>query len=113
MRTPALLALITAAGLMAGCATVGNDFPDDFASHLTIGKTTRAQVEQTLGKPFRTGLDSGSPSATYMYYHLGLFVDPVTKDLTVTYAPDGTVKSYTFNSNLAPGSGNSGATAER
>lgn len=90
-----------AAVLAAGCATVGRDFPGDFAAGIELNRTTRAQVEQALGPPFRRGLDSGLPTATYLYYRVGLFGRPVTKDLTVTYAPDGTVTAYTFNSNLA------------
>jgi hypothetical protein len=84
---------------LSGCATVGKNFTDDYAARLVIGKTTRTQVEGDLGKPFRTGLDSGNPSATYLYYKMGLFSSPVTKDLAITYAKDGTIKSYTFNSN--------------
>lgn len=93
-----LLLLAMLLGLGA-CATVGNEFPSDFTSKLVIGKTTRADVEKQLGQPYRTGLDSGDPTATYMYYHLGLFVDTVTKDLTIRFDAHGVVKSYTYNSN--------------
>jgi len=84
---------------LAGCATVGRDFPEAFASKIVLNQMTRAEVEKQLGAPFRTGLDSGNPTATYLYYYVGLFIDPITKDLTVTYTPQGTVKAYTFNSN--------------
>jgi len=83
-----------------GCATLGNNFPNDFAARMEIGKTTRMEIEKALGPPFRTGLDSGEPTATYLYYRLGLFINPTTKDLTVTYSPGGIVKKYVFNSNV-------------
>jgi hypothetical protein len=82
---------------LGACATVGNEFPSDYASTIVIGKTTRAQVEKQLGAPYRTGLDSGDPTASYQYYRLGLFVDTVTKDLTIRFDAQGTVKSYTYN----------------
>jgi hypothetical protein len=84
---------------LAGCATLGRDFPDDFALKIILNQTTRADIEKTLGAPFRTGLDSGNPTSTYLYYHLGLFSQPVTKDLSITYTAQNTVKSYTFNAN--------------
>ncbi len=101
MLNPLKLSLIALLGLaLAGCATLGHDFPPDVASSIQIGHTTRADIEKRLGPPFRTGLDSGDPTATYLYYHLGLFANPVTKDLTITYTAQGTVKAYTFNSNV-------------
>ncbi len=83
-----------------GCATIGNNFPHDFTSRIEIGKTTRLEIEKALGSPFRTGLDSGDPTASYLYYRLGLFISPITKDLTVTYSSEGIVKRCVFNSNV-------------
>lgn len=94
-----LLGMITG---IYGCATIGNNFPHDFASGIEIDKTTRMEIEKTLGPPFRTGLDSGDSTATYLYYRLGLFINPTTKDLTITYSPKGLVKKYIFNSNVGP-----------
>lgn len=84
---------------LGACATVGNEFPQDYASKLVIGKTTRAEVTQQLGQPYRTGLDSGDPTGSYIYYHMGFFVNPVTQDLTIRYDGQGVVKSYTYNAN--------------
>ena len=94
-----LVGLLVLVGMVAGCATIGNNFPNDYASKLIIGKTTRADVEKQLGAPYRTGLDSGDPTATYMYYRMGLFTNTITKDLTVRFSDKGVVKSYTFNAN--------------
>lgn len=95
-----LLAIIALGWLAGGCATLGENFPDDVAASIVIGQTTRTDIEKKIGAPFRTGVDSGNPTATYLYYRLGLFVSPITKDLTVTYSPQGIVKAYVFNSNL-------------
>jgi outer membrane protein assembly factor BamE (lipoprotein component of BamABCDE complex) len=90
-----LLAMVT----LSGCVTLGHHFPREFASQIVIGKTSRQDIETRLGTPFRTGLDSGNPTATYVYYKIGLFSSPITEDMTVTFGPDGKVKSYSFNSN--------------
>jgi hypothetical protein len=91
--------LLLTVGMLAGCATVGSSFPKDYAAQIIIGQTTRPEVEGKLGSPFRTGSESGDPTATYLYYNLGVFTTPVTQDLTVRYGHDGKVKSYTYNSN--------------
>jgi hypothetical protein len=85
--------------LAAGCVTVGRPVPWEVASQIVIGQTSRVEIENRLGPPYRTGLDSGKPSVTYMHYHLGLFSEPITTDLTIVYTPEGLVQSYTFNSN--------------
>jgi outer membrane protein assembly factor BamE (lipoprotein component of BamABCDE complex) len=97
------LFLLMAAWLGLGaCATVGNEFPSDSPAKLVIGKTTRVQVEKLLGQPYRTGLDSGDPTFSYLYYRVGLFINPVTKDLTVRFDKQGVVKSYTYNADTNP-----------
>jgi hypothetical protein len=94
-----LLLLCACVIFISGCVTVGKPFPKDYAAQIVIGQTTRAEVERNLGVPFRTGLDSGDQTATYLYYSFGVFSTPVTMDLTIRYNPEGTIKSYTFNSN--------------
>lgn len=98
-RFPGMVMIFASLGWMAGCVTVGRPFPADFVSKITIGQTTRPQVEQRLGAPFRTGNDSGNPTATYLHYRLGVFSQPLTKDLTITYGADGKVKGFTFSAN--------------
>jgi len=92
--------MVLAAG--AGCASLGRDFSDQTAAKIVIGQTTRAQIEQQLGEPFRKGLDSGDPSVTYLYYQMGLFAAPRSKDLVITYDRNGVVKSYTYNQSVEP-----------
>ncbi|MEW6515870.1 MAG: hypothetical protein AB1439_03045 [candidate division FCPU426 bacterium] len=93
------IAWVMLVSLLSGCVTIGRPVPWEAASQIVVGKTTRAEIEQRLGPPYRTGLDSGNPSVTYLHYRLGLFSQPITTDLTVVYMPDGLVKSYTFNTN--------------
>jgi hypothetical protein len=84
---------------VSGCVTVGKPFSSTVVSEIIIGETTRTIIEQSLGSPFRTGIDSGDPTATYMHYKFGLFGSPTTTDLTIVYTKAGIVKSYTYNTN--------------
>lgn len=89
-------------GIISGCATIGNDFPNNYALQIALGKTSRTDVEKILGKPYRTGSDSGDSTSTYLYYRVGLFTTTVAKDLTIRFSENGFVKSYTFNTNNFP-----------
>ncbi len=93
------------ASLVAGCVTLGRPIPAQVAPSIVIGQTTRAEIEAQLGPPYRVGLDSGNPSVTYLYYRIGLFIQPVTTDLTVVFNAEGKVQSYDYNTNQtdAPG----------
>ena len=54
----------------------------------------------SLGDPFRTGVDQDKITWTYGYYRYRVFGETCTKDLIIYYNPDGTVSSYTFNTSF-------------
>ncbi|MCD4814275.1 hypothetical protein K8S19_11360 [bacterium] len=85
--------------LLSGCVTLGKPFPGSFAETIVIGQTLRTEIEAKLGEPYRTGLDSGDRTATYLHYQFGLFAQTTTVDLTIVYTSENIVKSYVFNSN--------------
>jgi outer membrane protein assembly factor BamE (lipoprotein component of BamABCDE complex) len=87
-----------AAALLAGCVTVGRDFPAQRVAKLQIGTTTRDQVRDLFGQPWRTGLEDGQPTWTYGHYHYTLLGNTRTRDLVVRFDPRGVVQSYTFSS---------------
>ncbi len=96
--------MVGIAGLLAalwltGCVTIGRAVPGGLAAQIVMGETTRAEIVERFGQPFRTGLDSGLRTVTYLHYRVGLFTEPVTTDLTVVYTPEGKVKSYVFSTN--------------
>ena len=94
--------LIFAVGALLGaCVTLGRAFDAAQVKALQIGKTTQADVERTFGDPFRTGLDSGDATWTYVDYRFGVFGAQRATDLVVKFNADGTVKSYAFNTNAA------------
>jgi outer membrane protein assembly factor BamE (lipoprotein component of BamABCDE complex) len=94
------LALILLLGT-AACAslmTVGRDFPSPSKDAIKNGTTKRADLEKMLGQPAQVGVKDGDQTWTYYYFKKG---DPdLTKQLEVTFAADGVVKSYSFSSNF-------------
>lgn len=95
-RWAGLAALALAA---AGCASVGRPFPVDRVRDIAPGKTTREQIQAEYGRPYRTGLEDGDETWTYLDYRLSAFGAQRVRDLYVRFNADGTVKSYSFNSN--------------
>jgi outer membrane protein assembly factor BamE (lipoprotein component of BamABCDE complex) len=99
-RTGRLFTILgTAAALsLAGCMTVGRDFPAGNVSKLRIGSTSREQVRELFGEPWRTGVEDGQRTWTYGRYRYALLGTTQTRDLVVRFDEQGVVASYTFNS---------------
>lgn len=95
-RLPTLLA---ATGLLAlgGCATVGQPFPADEVEGLTVGETTRAEVKERFGEPWRTGSEDGDPTWSYGHYQWSAFGASDMTDLVIRFDDDGVVRSFTYN----------------
>ena len=85
--------------MLPGCLTVGDEFPSE-VTWIGRNKTTRAEIEKTIGTPFRAGYDTGLLTYTYAFYRYSVFKPTRTKDLTVRFNKDGTVESYSFASSF-------------
>lgn len=83
--------------LASGCATVGRDFPTHNVDQIRIDQTTRAEVQDMFGEPWRTGMEDGKRTWTYGKYRWSAFSDAETTDLVVRFNADGTVDSYVYN----------------
>jgi hypothetical protein len=95
-----ILPVALAGLLLAGCAIkVGHPFPSPSPGLITVGKTDKAFLTRTLGDPYQVGLDSGDETWRWFYAEHGTS-DETSKDLSVRFAADGTVKSYSFMSNF-------------
>ena len=93
--------LLAAMGLGSfGCASAGNQFTFAGPSTLQIGKTTKAQVLEQYGEPFRAGYDNGNLKWTYGYYKYRLIGDTETKDLVITFDKTGLVKGYDYQTSM-------------
>lgn len=89
-----------ALSLSLGCATIGKDFDATRLDWLEARETSKVQVRERLGPPWRVGADAGDQTWTYGYYEYRAMGESNSKDLVIHFAPDGTVKSYTFNTSF-------------
>ncbi len=79
------------------CARVGKDFPSDPVRTIRIGQTTKADIRNLFGEPWRTGIEDGQRTWTYGYYRYKLFGATVTRDLVVRFDDRDRVASYTYS----------------
>ena len=61
--------------------------------------TTRDEVRVSFGEPYRTGIEDGDPTWTYLIYRFSAFGGEKTRDLYVRFDAAGKVKSYAYNTN--------------
>jgi hypothetical protein len=101
MRWTPAVAVVTALVLGSGCVSIkfGRDFPSPDRQLIVVGKTDRATLERLFGEPYQVGLDSGDASWRWFYGQREASVE-LSKDLSVRFNADGTVKSYAFTSNF-------------
>jgi len=98
MRAARFRTIVLAAALCAGgCASVGRDFPAERVPDIEIGATTRTQIRQMFGDPWRTGVEDGEVKWTYGRYRASLFGGGSAQDLAVRFDDAGVVTSYSFN----------------
>lgn len=90
-----LVAFVFALG--AGCATVGQDFATHNVDQITLGETTRSDIQRMFGEPWRTGIEDGKRTWTYGKYRWSAFGEAETTDLVVRFNDDGSVSSYVYN----------------
>ena len=88
---------LLAAGFIAGCATIGHEFPAASVHQVTIGQTTQEELLRMFGQPWRTGIEDGKTTWTYGYYKYSLFGRTRSRDLVLRFDDQKVVKSYTFN----------------
>lgn len=95
MRTVTTLALLAALSLpFSGCMpSVGRPFPVKQVRQLEIGATTKVEVRQMFGDPWRTGIEDGFRTWTYGEYSVKM-----SRDLVIRFDDKDIVKSYSFSS---------------
>jgi len=92
-------AALACALALGGCVTIGRPFDRTKVPAIVINKTKQADILGEFGQPFRTGLEDGDLTWTYLHYRLGLGTGQTTSDLYLRFNSDGTVKSYAYNTN--------------
>lgn len=99
LKSVTLIALLSL--FITACATVGQPYAEHKVEDIKVGETTRADIEEMFGAPWRTGLESGMTTWTYGHYRYSLFSDDRTSDLVVRYDENNKVQSYTYNRTTA------------
>lgn len=87
-----------AASQLTGCFSVGQEFAGSRVPEIKIGKTTKQEITELFGTPWRTGMEDGRITWTYGIYKYSLFGADDTQDLLIRFDPQGIVRSYTFSS---------------
>lgn len=90
--------MATFLSVVAGCATVGHEFPAGQVSMIKIGETTQNDIRAIFGNPWRTGIEDGLRTWTYGIYEYSVFSDASTEDLLIRFDKNGVVSSFVFNS---------------
>lgn len=99
---PSLVAIpLLVVTLSTGCisGTFGRKFPSPEARAITVGRTDKAEVQRLFGEPYQVGIDSGDATWRWFFGRRSWSTEQ-TKDLSVRWNGDGTVKSYAFTSNF-------------
>ena len=80
--------------IFSGCTTAtGRPFPVSQVQEIQIGLTTKGQVKQMFGEPWRTGIEDGFKTWTYGQYSI-----ENSRDLVIRFDSNDLVKSYSFSS---------------
>jgi hypothetical protein len=95
------VAMLAGALVLAGCMSikVGRDFPSPDRQLIQLNKTDKPTLERLFGQPYQVGVDSGDPTWRWFFGQREYNAE-LSKDLSVRFNADGTVKSYWFTSNF-------------
>jgi hypothetical protein len=101
MRWSPVVVCLMALTMVTGCISLkfGREFPSPEAKSIVAGKTNKASLERMFGAPYQIGLDSGDQMWRWFYGERESGGE-TSKDLTIRFNADGTVKSYAFSSNF-------------
>jgi hypothetical protein len=83
---------------LAGCVSVGREFPRNAVERIKPGTTTMEEVRKLFGNPIRTGIDDGKLTWTYLDYRASLGGSFDGADLLVKFDDRNRVSTFSFNS---------------
>ena len=97
MKPLTSIALLVALLLPCSACTpmAGQPFPVAQVPNIEAGTTTKVEIQQMFGEPWRTGLENGFKTWTYGEYTL-----KNSRDLLIRFDETGKVKSYSFSSSF-------------
>jgi hypothetical protein len=90
------LALVTSA---CSALEIGREFASPDAAQIKANVTDKAGLLALFGEPYQVGIDNGDQTWRWFFAQRSAS-STITKDLTVRFNANGTVKSYSFTSNF-------------
>ena len=101
MRQLSVLLALAVLAVAGGCAGLhaGRMFPSADPAQITVNVTDKAALVRMFGEPYQVGLDAGDPTWRW-FYGAHDASGEVSKDFSVRFNPNDTVKSYSFTSNF-------------
>src|SRR2546422_11744469 len=101
MRRHSILLALAVLAVAGGCAGLhaGRMFPSPEPAQITVNVTDKAALVRMFGEPYQVGLDSGDQTWRWFCAEYGVGGE-ASKDFTVRFNSNGTVKSYSFTSNF-------------
>jgi outer membrane protein assembly factor BamE (lipoprotein component of BamABCDE complex) len=84
--------------IFGACATIGKPFDESHVKDLKKGTTTKLQVLEILGLPFKEGVENGLDIWTYFEKENSLFSRDLQKDLVISFDKNNVVKSFRYSS---------------
>jgi len=101
MRWSVIVPCLLALTVLSGCVSIkfGREFPSPDPKMIVAGKTDKTSLQRMFGEPYQVGLDSGDQTWRWFYGQRESGAE-ISKDLSIRFNPDGTVKSYSFSSNF-------------
>ena len=101
MRPALAVVPLLVATLSTGCisSTFGREFASPGPRAIIVGKTDKRELRRLFGDPYQVGIDSGDATWRWFFGSRRWGAEQ-TKDLSVRFNDDGTVKSYAFTSNF-------------
>jgi hypothetical protein len=82
--------------LLTGCVYTGRDFNTTPVRSIQNNVTTQREIFNYFGEPYSRGLENGYETWTYSYsyWELGQLRD--SRELSIVFNKDHTVRSYSF-----------------
>lgn len=82
---------------LSACGTVGKNFNEEMVKEIKNHQTTKTEILDWFGVPFKEGAENGHTMWTYQFdkYVLG---DTQSKDLVILFDDKGVVKAYRYTS---------------
>lgn len=97
----AWLGALAVAFIASACAGIqlGREFPSPDVAQIKVNVTDKSGLLALFGEPYQVGIDSGDQTWRWFYAQRSAS-STITKDFTVRFNANGTVKSYSFTSNF-------------